>query len=330
MKKLIAKRETTLILAILIVAVVTTVINPQFLTFSNLINIISTNAANAIMAVGMTLVLIVGGIDISVSAQLVTVGVLAGKLMQMGVLNIVTMFLAFFLIGGLLGAVNGTLVAKTNLPPIIVSLAMMNIFRGFILDWTRGSWLMGLPKYFLNLGTGKLFGIPVSIYVLAVVTVVMHLVLRYTRIGRQIYAVGGNKTSAMRMGVSLSKVYIFVFASLGALTGIAAIVYFSPSGAILPTAASGLEMTIVASVVLGGTSIYGGKGNVLSTLLGILLLGLIQNALVLAHVQAYWQNILNGICIVIPVVIDAVNTKRELGEYKMPHFLRGRRAESTR
>lgn len=330
MKKLIAKRETTLILAILIVAVVTTVINPQFLTFSNLINIISTNAANAIMAVGMTLVLIVGGIDISVSAQLVTVGVLAGKLMQTGVLNIVTMFLAFFLIGGLLGAVNGTLVAKTNLPPIIVSLAMMNIFRGFILDWTRGSWLMGLPKYFLNLGTGKWFGIPVSIYILAVVTVVMHLVLRYTRIGRQIYAVGGNKTSAMRMGVSLSKVYIFVFASLGALTGIAAIVYFSPSGAILPTAASGLEMTIVASVVLGGTSIYGGKGNVLSTLLGVLLLGLIQNALVLAHVQAYWQNILNGICIVIPVVIDAVNTKRELGEYKMRHFLRGRRAESTK
>lgn len=126
MKKIFAKRETTLLLAILIVAVITTVINPQFLTPFNIINIISTNAANAIMAVGMTAVLIVGGIDISVSAQLVTVGVLAGKLMQMQVLNIVTMFLAFFVIGSLLGAVNGTLVARTNLPPIIVSLAMID------------------------------------------------------------------------------------------------------------------------------------------------------------------------------------------------------------
>ncbi|MFR9273143.1 MAG: ABC transporter permease [Clostridia bacterium] len=320
MKKILAKREATLLIAILIVAAITTVINPQFLTPFNLINIISTNAANAIMAVGMTAVLIVGGIDISVSAQLVTVGVLAGKLMQMQVLNVFTMFLAFFIIGGLLGGVNGTLVARTNLPPIIVSLAMMNIFRGFILDWTRGSWLMGLPRYFLTIGTGKWLGIPISIYILAVAALSMHLILRYTKIGRQIYAVGGNKTAAVRMGVSLSKVYIFVFASLGALTGIAAIVYFSPSGAILPTAANGLEMTIVASVVLGGTSINGGKGNVLSTLLGVLLLGLIQNALVLAHVQAYWQNILNGICIVIPVIIDALNTKREQGEYRLPHI----------
>lgn len=124
MKKILAKREATLLIAILIVAAITTVINPQFLTPFNLINIISTNAANAIMAVGMTAVLIVGGIDISVSAQLVTVGVLAGKLMQMQVLNVFTMFLAFFIIGGLLGGVNGTLVSKPNLPPIIVSLAM--------------------------------------------------------------------------------------------------------------------------------------------------------------------------------------------------------------
>ena len=200
MKKIFAKRETTLLLAILIVAVITTVINPQFLTPFNIINIISTNAANAIMAVGMTAVLIVGGIDISVSAQLVTVGVLAGKLMQMQALNIVTMFLAFFVIGSLLGAVNGTLVARTNLPPIIVSLAMMNIFRGFILDWTRGSWLMGLPKYFLSLGTGKWLGLPISIYILAAAAAAMHFILRYTAIGRQIYAVGGNKTAAVRMG----------------------------------------------------------------------------------------------------------------------------------
>ena len=142
-----------------------------------------------------------------------------------------------------------------------------------------------------------------------------HLLLSYTRIGRDIYAVGGNKDAAVRMGVNLVRTYLFVFVFLGVLTGIAAIVYFSPSAAILPTSATGLEMTIVASVVLGGASINGGRGNVGSTLLGVFLLGLIQNALVLAHVQAYWQNILNGVFIVVPVVADAIRVKYDTGEW---------------
>ena len=182
--------------------------------------------------------------------------------------------------------------------------------------------MMGLPTYFLKIGTGRLLGIPYSIYILAVVAIAAHLILTYTRIGRDVYAVGGNQTSAVRMGVSLVRTYLFVFTALGILTGIAAVVYFSPSAAILPTAATGLEMTIVASVVLGGTSIYGGRGNVFSTLLGVLLLGLIQNALVLAHIQAYWQNILNGLFIIVPVVLDAINVKRAAGEWKAPFALR--------
>ena len=315
MRKLFSRREFVLLVAIIIISVATTIINPQFLTIDNLINIASTNAATAIIAVGMTMAMIIGGIDISVSAQLVTVGVLCGKLMQMGYLNSFTMFVAFMVIGGCLGSINGILIAKTDLPPIIVTLATQNIFRGFILQWTRGSWMMGLPGYFLQIGKARFLGIPCSVYILAIVAVSAHLLLSYTRIGRDIYAVGGNKNAAVRMGVNLVRTYLFVFVFLGVLTGIAAIVYFSPSAAILPTSATGLEMTIVASVVLGGASINGGRGNVGSTLLGVFLLGLIQNALVLAHVQAYWQNILNGVFIVVPVVADAIRVKYDTGEW---------------
>lgn len=322
MQKLLNRREITLVLAIVIIGTITTIINPQFLTMKNIINIISTNASTAIIAIGMTMVLIVGGIDISVSAQLVTTGVLVGKMMQAGYLNGFTMFLAFITIGGFLGAINGVLIAKSNLPPIIVTLATMNIFQGFILQWTRGAWIMGLPTYFLNIGVGRFLGVPLSVYILAIVALIAHFLLTYTKVGRDIYAVGGNRVSAVRMGINLKKTYLFVFVTLGVLTGIASIVYFSPSAAILPTAASGLEMTVVASVVLGGASIHGGRGNIGSTLLGVFLLGLIQNTLVMAHIQAYWQNILNGIFIVVPVMWDAINTKRSSGEWKGPGWFK--------
>ena len=169
MRKLFSRREFVLLVAIIIISVATTIINPQFLTIDNLINIASTNAATAIIAVGMTMAMIIGGIDISVSAQLVTVGVLCGKLMQMGYLNSFTMFVAFMVIGGCLGSINGILIAKTDLPPIIVTLATQNIFRGFILQWTRGSWMMGLPGYFLQIGKARFLGIPCSVYILAIV-----------------------------------------------------------------------------------------------------------------------------------------------------------------
>ncbi|WNS79074.1 ABC transporter permease [Domibacillus sp. DTU_2020_1001157_1_SI_ALB_TIR_016] len=315
MNSILKSKEVSIAMIVILLSIVLTFISPVFLTADNLLDVIKGNAVLGILAIGMTMVIITGGIDVSVAAVTSAVCVILGKIMVImpdSPVSILLLFLIGPLLGIILGAINGVLVAKIQIPAIVVTLGMMSIINGLVLYITNGQYLnsSSFPSIFLKFSSFEVFGISIVILMFIAVALLTWYLLKYTLIGREVMAIGGNKDSAVRVGINFDKVQIFVFSYMGFLAGIAAIAQTAYTKAVDPNGMLGLELMVIAAVVLGGANIMGGRGTVMGTVLGVLLLGIVQNGLILARIDTFWQKVFTGIIILLAVSYDHVQYKR--------------------
>jgi ribose/xylose/arabinose/galactoside ABC-type transport system permease subunit len=321
MHKFFKKQEFSILAILVVISITIGIINPTFFSLENFLDILKSNLVLAMMAMGMLLVLLTGGIDVSVSSIIASVTIVVGNSLIHVTSNIFLTILVSCAFGTLLGLVNGLLIAKVKIPPIVATLGTMNIILGLNLYITNGSWITGVPQKFIDFGDiiilpfttgdGRTLGLPIQIIFLVPVVFATWFVLKKTVIGRGIYAIGGNKESAERMGFNASKILIFVYSFEGLIIGLAAVAHTSIMRQVDPNAFLGFEMQVIAAVVLGGASTMGGYGSVLGTLLGVLLFCVINNGMILMHIPTFWQKIVVGAIIVASVVIDMYRKNRE-------------------
>ena len=305
------KREALLIGVIVLLSLAFALVNNAFLNPSNLAAILSNNAVYGIMAIGMMFVISTGNIDVSVGAQLAAISMLTAKLVSDGAVTNVFALMLISLASGLeLGLMNGALVAYLKIPAIIVTLGTLNIMRGVMLLTLGSSWISGLPGWFTNAARFKPFGaeLKITAYYWILACLLACFVLYKTVMGRRILAVGTNPEGARRIGFEPKISYVWAFAAMGLSSGLAAFLYTANVGIAQAVAGNGYEMTLIAAVVIGGTSFNGGKVSVLGTFLGVLLLGVIESGLVTAKVPVYWQEFVTGLVIIAAIVSAAVKT----------------------
>lgn len=283
--------------------------SPVFLTSSNFLNVSQQISINFVVAVGMTLVIISGGIDLSVGSNIALTGLLMGIMMKNYSIPVLPTIIICILFSGFIGLVNGWLISFLNLPPFIATLGTMSIVRGAAYTVTAGQPIYTFPKGFTAIA-GRIGGIPLwSILIMLAVILIGWYVLRYTRIGRFTYAVGGNENCARLSGINIRKVKCFVYMFSGLCCGVAALLLSSRLDSGLPTNADGQEMDAIAAVVIGGTSMSGGEGSMIGTLIGIFIIGIIANGLNLLGVQQGPQKMVKGLIIVIAVIIDVIRRR---------------------
>jgi ribose/xylose/arabinose/galactoside ABC-type transport system permease subunit len=302
------QQETIVGLAIGVLILVGSLSNAQFLTASNLSDIAVNAAYIAVAAVGMTMVIVSGNIDISVGSILGVCATVAGELARNGQ-PVVVAFGAAILVGGLLGAVNGLLVAHANIPAIVVTLGMLSILRGGLILVTQGRWIEQLPSEFFFSQRSTL-GVPNPLWVMAVVVLLGMLFMKYHPFGRAIYAVGNNSEAARLAGINPQSVRMFVFVANGLLVGLASVLYASKFTAIQSNAGQGFELIVITSAVVGGVSILGGSGTVFGALLGALLLSLIGTVSIFLQVSPFWLQAVQGLLILMTVLADILRRRR--------------------
>lgn len=298
------------ILALIILMVFVSILNPTFLQANNLMNLMRQLIINGFIALGMTFVILTGGIDLSVGSTLAVTSAIFAGLLQNGMNTILAILIALGL-GLILGLINGFLITKGKLAPFIVTLATMTIFRGLTLVYTDGRPIAG-PKdnfAFKFLGKGQFLGIPFQVILFALTFLILWIILNKTALGRKIYAVGGNEKASFISGINIDKVKISVYVISSFMAVLSGLVLTSRLNSAQPTAGVAYEMDAIAAVVLGGTSMAGGSGSLTGTLIGILILGVLNNGLNLLGVSSFYQQIVKGIVILIAVLIDRKRNK---------------------
>lgn len=298
--------ELTTVIALIILMAVITIINSNFLTANNLLNLLLQVTSNALIAFGMTFVILTGGIDLSVGSILVLSSALTAGLLGSG-MPVTLAILISLILGCILGMMNGLLISYGKLAPFIVTLATMTIFRGATLVYTNGNPITkGLSDTFLFqfLGQGYIVGIPFPVIIMFIVFIVLYVLLHKTAFGKSVYAIGGNEKAAYISGVKLNKVKIIIYSISGIMASISGLIITSRLSSAQPTAGASYEMDAIAAVVLGGTSLSGGKGRILGTLIGALIIGVLNNGLNIIGVSAFWQQVVKGVVILIAVLID--------------------------
>jgi len=309
-RTLFRKREFTVFGLIVVLAVVFSLTTERFLSMSNLTNLLLQLAGTAICAIGMTMIIITGGIDVSVGSMLGMSSVVAGKLL-MGNAPVLLVVLAAMGVGLLMGLTNGSLIAYGKVPPIIVTLGMLNIIRSLLFQLLGGRWISGVPPVIRVIGLGKWLGIPISMWIAVLLILFFSYFLNSRPLGRAIYALGNNPEAARVSGVNLARTTLFVYALTGVLVGFAGLIYVARTGIVQTNTGTGFELEVIAAVVLGGTSILGGKGTVIGSLLGAFLVGIIKNGMILLNVPALSEGLVIGALILISVVIDVIRARGE-------------------
>ncbi len=288
-------------------SVVISILNPRFMTVSNLLNILRQTSINSVIAAGMTFVILTGGIDLSVGSTLALTGAIAAWLIMMGANPVLAICIAIGL-GGLIGVVNGLVISKGKVQPFIATLAIMTIARGATLVFTDGKPIStgyeANAEFFTKMGTGYFLGIPIPIYIMILVFGGAYYVLNHTRLGRRVYALGGNEEATALSGINVDRVKLAVYAISGMFSALAGIIITARLSSAQPTAGTGYELDAIAAVVLGGTSLAGGFGSVLGTVIGALIIGVLNNSLNLMDVSSYYQLLAKGLVILVAVLID--------------------------
>jgi simple sugar transport system permease protein len=321
MTKLMSRHETYVFLAIVLFSIIITAVNPSFLTLENFFDVLKSYSFMGILAVGVLIVLLSGGIDISFTAvATVAVYVTALTVIKPGG-NIVVAFLVASVIGTLLGLVNAAVIYFFNIPSIITTIATLNIYYGILTVVSRGRWIYTLPQWFrafaeikvlvLTNAEGVKYGVSVVTLIWLAVVIVAWVILRYTLLGRGIYAMGGSLPSARRAGFDVLGTQMFVYAFLGLLAGIAGVVQALQAAMVAPNALVGKELDVIAAVVLGGASLSGGAGTMVGTLLGVALIAIMSNGLTLMRVSSFWYNVFIGLIILVSVGASAYRRKRQ-------------------
>lgn len=295
--------------ALLVVSIALSFMSDVFLTGNNLSNIVTQSAVVGIAAVGATFVIITSGIDLSVGSNMALAGFLGAQWAHhsdsglLGILAILAVALA-------VGAFNGASVAWLGLAPFIVTLAVMGMARGLTLQFSQGQSVYELPDTLNWLGSAELAGLKVSAIVTILLFLIGHLVLSRTTFGHRVYAVGGNADAARLAGINVKRVIFSTYVIAALCAGIAAIILVGRLDSATPNAATGTELQVIAAVVIGGTSLFGGKGSMIGTLVGVLLIGVINNGLTLLNVSSFWVQFVQGALIFLAVLLDSFNTGR--------------------
>lgn len=312
-KKLFSKEwliEQKSLIALLFLIVVVSFLNPNFFTVDNILNILRQTSVNAIIAVGMTLVILTAGIDLSVGSVLALCGAFAASLIAMEVPVLIAVPTAL-LAGAALGAISGIIIAKGKVQAFIATLVTMTLLRGVTMVYTEGrpisTGFTDTADAFAWFGTGYALGIPVPVWIMVVVFAAAWYLLNHTCFGRYVYALGGNESATRLSGINVDRVKIGVYAICGLLAALAGIIITSRLSSAQPTAGMGYELDAIAAVVLGGTSLMGGKGRIMGTLIGALIIGFLNNALNLLDVSSYYQMIAKAVVILLAVLVDNKN-----------------------
>ena len=306
-------REVGLLLFIVLISIVIQTRNPSYLTLENFMDLLTNTAILGILAVGMMAVLLTGGIDLSIGAVLALGGMTASMAVtRMPTLNPIICILIGCGVGLIAGVINGFLVAKCNILPIIATLGMMNVFRGLTYIVSNGKWVSAyqMSDSFKAIGTTEVLGINILIIMAVVIFALFYYFISYTRTGRQIYAVGSNPVSAEITGINKTKILWLTYALMGVISGFAGVLWVSKFASAQGDTATGYEMNVIAACVLGGVSVSGGNGKISGLILGTLLLGILNNALPLINVSTFWQNFIQGAVILFAIVMNALVKRR--------------------
>ncbi|MEL6114817.1 ribose ABC transporter permease [Photobacterium sp. SP02] len=302
--------EQKSLIALIFLIVVVSFLNPNFFTADNILNILRQTSVNAIIAVGMTLVILTAGIDLSVGSVLALCGAFAASLIAIEVPVLIAVPTAL-LAGAALGAISGIIIAKGKVQAFIATLVTMTLLRGVTMVYTDGrpvsTGFTDTADAFAWFGTGYVLGIPVPVWLMVVVFAAVWYLLNHTRFGRYVYALGGNESATRLSGINVDRVKIGVYAICGLLAALAGIIVTSRLSSAQPTAGMGYELDAIAAVVLGGTSLMGGKGRIMGTLIGALIIGFLNNALNLLDVSSYYQMIAKAVVILLAVLVDNKN-----------------------
>jgi ribose/xylose/arabinose/galactoside ABC-type transport system permease subunit len=311
LRRLVRARETGIALVVLVIVVALSLSTPHFLTASNLAIVARQISLSAIIAIGMTLVILLGGIDLSVGSVVAFASVIVGFVMVTLQMPIWVGIAAGLVVGMLVGLANGILVIKTGVPPFIVTLGMMGLARGAALVITKGSTISGLPEAYLAVGQGYVGGlVPIPVIILVVLAVVVHIFLSRTTMGRRIYFIGSNEEAAILSGINVARIKVMIFMLCATLAAGEAVIETARMSTAQPASGVGYELTAIGAVIIGGASMMGGEGTILGTLLGATLLGLITNGLILLGVSAYWQQVFSGAIIILAVALDTWRRRR--------------------
>lgn len=306
-------RELGMLLTIILVSVFVQLRNPNFLTLENINDMLTNTAILSILAAGMMLVIVTRGIDLSIGATLALSGMISA--LTVSVYQNLHPILAILLgtvVGILCGGVVGLLVSKCSVLPIIASLGMMNIYRGLTFMISGGKWVSSyqMPQSFKAIATGSILGINTLVFIAIIIYVVFYYFVNYTRTGRQIYAIGSNPESARITGINNEKILFLVYIIMGALSGLAGVLWVSKFASAQGDTAMGYEMSVIAACVLGGVSMSGGFGKISGVIMGSVLLGILNNSLPLIKVSPFWQQAIQGVIILTAVIINTIVKRR--------------------
>ncbi|PLR83492.1 sugar ABC transporter permease [Bacillus sp. V33-4] len=299
-----------MLLILIALVVLMSILSPTFFTSGNLLNIVRQMSIIGIVAIGVTMVIITTGIDLSSGSVIALVSVMVATFAQPNSYPLVVAIFIGLGIGLLAGVINGTIIAKGKIAPFIVTLGMMTAARGAALLFSDGRPIGNLSPTFTFIGQGTLLGIPVPIFIFAFVGIISYMLLNHTKFGKYVYAIGGNEQAAIIAGVNVVKYKILIYGYAGLLSSVAGIVLTSRIASGQPTAGTMYELDAIAAAVIGGTSLTGGIGTIGGTIIGALIIGVMNNGLDLLNVSSYWQQILKGAIIVIAVLIDSRKNKK--------------------
>ena len=321
MKRFLKSREMALAVLVIILVVIISLNNGRFLFASNLMNVLKNNIILCIVSVGMLLVMITGGIDVSVAAIITVVTLVVGNFLVYVSPNPLVAYLLGISVGTLFGMLNGVLIAFLQIPPLVATLGMYSVASGMIVFITKGAYINNIPQSFIDFGLtqflrifpkgdGTYIGLPIQLLPLMFVLILTYLLLRHTKIGRGVFAIGGNMLSAERVGFNVKMVQLFSYAYMGLICGVAGVTHITIMRRVDPNAFKGYEMTVIAAVILGGVNVMGGEGTLLGTVLGVMLFAIIKNGLTLLHISSYWEKIILGAVMVIAICFVVIQKNR--------------------
>ena len=302
--RFIKSPESSIIMGLIIYIIIVTCVNPVFLSANNVINVLRSTGFTVIVVVGMTFVLIAGGLDLSVGSVFALGAVICGMCCASG-MPVPAAILLGLLAGVLFGFINGILIVKTGIPPLIVTLGMQYAGRGLVSVLTKGVPIYPLPPSLVSMEKIRVFGIvPLVVIIALIVAAIGHIILAKTVFGRSALAIGGNSEAAKISGIDINKTKTLVYVMAAALGAFSGIIMASRLGSAEPSTGSGLELKVICGAIIGGTSIIGGMGTILGATLGALFMEIVTNSLTLMKISVYWQNLVFGVILIASVLLD--------------------------
>jgi ribose transport system permease protein len=309
--------QSVLALALMIIALA--LVSDNFLTVDNGLNVLRQICVNLCLSIGMTIIILSGGIDLSVGSMLAFSGAVSAGLLKNGItipgtdvfieVTVSGAILVGVIVGTILGWFNGFVITRFKLPPFVATLGMLSIARGLTMLWTGGFPITRLGDSFGFIGAGHWLSLPMPVWISGALVVVLMLVMKRTRFGRHVYAVGGSEKAARLSGLNVRRIKLLVYTLGGALAGVAGLLVTARLDSATPNAGLSYELDSIAAVVIGGTSLNGGRGTIMGTVLGCLIIGVLNNGLVLLEVSPFWQQVIKGLVILVAVALDKMGEK---------------------